>query len=92
MRVWQSKCYQACRIGECVWDGAPFPGGLGVGEIHRLPVLIPSDQELSEVSMQPIDISEDSSNSKLKEAVFRKRSITQRGILFSQKFLWERVA
>ena len=92
MRFWESKAYQACKIGECVKDGPPFPGGLSVGTTHTLPVYVPSENELAEVSLKPVNVSSDSANSKILNATFRKRSVRQRGVLFSQMFVWGRLS
>lgn len=93
MRFWESHCYQGCKVGECVKDGPPFPGGMAVGEIYTLPVYIPTESELVEVGLKRVEVSEDASNyGKILNAKFRKRSVRQRGVLFSQFFAWERLS
>ena len=92
MRFWNTEAWQACKVGECVNHGDPFPDYITVGEIHEMPVYVPSAEELAAVGLKRVEVSADAANAKVAISRFRKRVVSERGVLFSKRVVWERVA
>jgi hypothetical protein len=96
MRIWQPKCWQACRIDDCVEHSELFPDDMEIGGIHEMPIYVPSEEELANVGLKPgrisAPVSMDSSNSKVMIGKFQKRCVSQRGVLFSKQIIWHRIA